>query len=258
MEKTKEKKKPKVVKDTWEIKDRFYYLLDNKNPLTFTIPSRHSRRYPLLWFDEEKGYNRELRYATNQRSPFVDEQDGQATLKHIIFTNGTLAVKKSDVVLQKFLALHPANGLLFSEKDEIKEANNSVVNLEIELDAMNLARDLDIDFAEAVLRVEQGSKVSTMSSSEIKRDILVMARKNPLAFIDIVNDDNIQLRNIGIKAVELGLLSMSEGGRAFNWASNNRKLMNVPFDENPYSALAAWFKTDEGVEVLQSIQKKLK
>ena len=252
--KTKEPKK----KTSWEIKDRFYYLLDNKNPLTFTIPSRHSRRYPLLWFDEEKGYNRELRYATNQRSPFVDEQDGQATLKHIIFTNGTLAVKKSDVVLQKFLALHPANGLLFAEKDEIKEADKSVVNLEIELDAMNLARDLDVDFAEAVLRVEQGSKVSTMSSSEIKRDILVMARKNPLAFIDIVNDENIQLRNIGIRAVELGLLNMTEGGRAFTWASNDRKLMNVPFDENPYSALAAWFKTDEGVEVLQSIQKKLK
>ena len=250
-------KEPKT-EDSWEVKDRFYYLTGNKNPLTFTIPSRHSRRYPLLWFDEEKGYNRELRYATNQRSPFVDEQDGQATLKHIIFTNGTLAVKKTDVVLQKFLALHPANGLLFAERDEVKEADNSVVNLEIELDAMNLARDLDIDFAEAVLRVEQGSKVSTMSSSEIKRDILVMARKNPIAFIDIVNDENIQLRNIGIKAVELGLLNMSEGGRAFTWASNNRKLMNVPFDENPYSALAAWFKTDEGVEVLQSIQKKLK
>ena len=250
-------KEPKT-EDSWEVKDRFYYLTGNKNPLTFTIPSRHSRRYPLLWFDEEKGYNRELRYATNQRSPFVDEQDGQATLKHIIFTNGTLAVKKTDVVLQKFLALHPANGLLLAERDEVKEADNSVVNLEIELDAMNLARDLDIDFAEAVLRVEQGSKVSTMSSSEIKRDILVMARRNPIAFIDIVNDENIQLRNIGIKAVELGLLNMSEGGRAFTWASNNRKLMNVPFDENPYSALAAWFKTDEGVEVLQSIQKKLK
>lgn len=250
-------KEPKT-KDSWEIKDRFYYLLGDKSPLTFTIPSRHSRRYPLLWFDEEKGYNRELRYATNQRSPFVDEQDGQATLKHIIFTNGTLAVKKSDVVLQKFLSLHPANGLLFSEKDEVQEADNSVVSIEIELDAMNIARDLDIDFAEAVLRVEHGSKVSTMSSSEIKRDILVMARRNPMAFIDIVNDENIQLRNIGIKAVELGILSMAKGGRAFAWASNNRKLMNVPFDENPYSALAAWFKTDEGVEVLQSIQKKLK
>ena len=239
-------------------KDKLYELTGRHQPIINKIPSRHTRKNPLMWFDEEKGYNRELRYATNQRSPFVDEQDGQATLKHIIFTNGTLAVKKTDVVLQKFLALHPANGLLFAERDEVKEADNSVVNLEIELDAMNLARDLDIDFAEAVLRVEQGSKVSTMSSSEIKRDILVMARKNPVAFIDIVNDENIQLRNIGIKAVELGLLNMSDGGRAFTWASNNRKLMNVPFDENPYSALAAWFKTDEGVEVLQSIQKKLK
>ena len=34
--------------------------------------------------------------------------------------------------------------------------------------------------------------------------------------------------------------------------------MTVPFEENPYSALAAWFKTDEGVEVYKTITKKLK
>ena len=34
--------------------------------------------------------------------------------------------------------------------------------------------------------------------------------------------------------------------------------MNVPFDENPYSAMAAWFKTDEGLEVYKSIEKKTK
>jgi len=33
--------------------------------------------------------------------------------------------------------------------------------------------------------------------------------------------------------------------------------MTVPFDENPYSAMAAYFKTDEGTEVLRSIEKKL-
>ena len=33
--------------------------------------------------------------------------------------------------------------------------------------------------------------------------------------------------------------------------------MTVPFDENPYSAMAAYFKTDEGIEVLMSIEKKL-
>ena len=50
---------------------------------------------------------------------------------------------------------------------------------------------------------------------------------------------------------------MYEDQRSFSWGSNSRKLMEVPFDENPYSAFAAWLKTDEGVEVYKSIQKRL-
>ena len=33
--------------------------------------------------------------------------------------------------------------------------------------------------------------------------------------------------------------------------------MTIPFDENPYTALAAWFKTDDGVEVYKSVEKQL-
>ena len=255
--KTKQKEAPSK-KDTWEYKDRNYYLLNNQEPLTYTIPSRHSSRYPLVWFDPEKGYERELRYATNQESIFVDEQKGQSTLKHIVFTNGHLFVGKQKRNLQEFLAHHPHKGLIFEEHDKVVEATYQVEDIDLQLDAMNLARELEIDFAEAILRVEVGSKVSSMSSSELKRDLLVMARKNPKAFIDLVNDENVQLRNIGIRATEAGLLKLTNGGRSFSWGSNDRKLMNIPFDENAYSALAAWFKTDEGVEVLQSIQKKLK
>jgi len=66
---TKENKQTKKTETPkWEIKDRNYYLIGNKEPLTYTIPSRHTERYPLVWFDEEKGYERELRYATNQRA----------------------------------------------------------------------------------------------------------------------------------------------------------------------------------------------
>ena len=97
-----------------------------------------------------------------------------------------------------------------------------------------------------------------MSSKEIKRDLLLFANENASLFLELANDENVELRNFGIKAVENGILSLSQDQRSFSWTSNNRKLMNVPFDENPYSALAAWFKTDEGVEVYKSIQKKLK
>ena len=59
-------------------------------------------------------------------------------------------------------------------------------------------------------------------------------------------------------ARETGIINLSDDQRTFKWASNGRKLMTVPFDENPYSAMAAWFKTDEGLEVYKSIEKKLK
>ena len=127
----------------------------------------------------------------------------------------------------------------------------------MELEALNTAVNLDIDIAEAVMRVENGSKVSNMSSKELKRDLLVYAKKNPKLFLDLVNDENVMLRNFGIKATEMGIIKLSQDQRTFNWGSNDRKLMTIPFDEHPYSALAAWFKTDEGMEVYQNKEKRL-
>jgi len=129
--------------------------------------------------------------------------------------------------------------------------------MDIQLDAMNAAREMDIDQAEAILRVEVGSKVSKMTSKEIKRDLMLFARSNPYLFIDLANDENVQLRNVAIRAVEAGIVTLSQDQRTFLWTSNNRKLMTVPFDENPYSAMAAFFKTDEGIEVFRSIEKKI-
>ena len=146
--------RPKVKKDTWEIKDRYYHLLNGNSPLTFRINSRHSVRKPLMYFDEEKGYNRELRYATNMRSPFVDEQEGPVTLGHIVFEDGVLMVPKSDTALQKMLSLyHPNRNILYSERDEVQEAVDDLDYLELEVEAMNAAMTMDIDQAEAILRV---------------------------------------------------------------------------------------------------------
>ena len=251
-------KKSQVQEDTWEYKDRTYYLLAKGNPLTYTIPSRHTQKYPLVWFDPEKGYERELRYATNQKSVFVDEQQGQVTLKHIVFDNGILNVSKEKRNLQEFLAKHPHNNLIFKEHDRVEEAKDEVEDLEIQVMAMNIALDMDVDFAEAIMRVEMGSGVANLSSKELKRDLLLFAKKNPQLFIELANDENVQLRNFAIVAREKGIIALSQDQRTFSWASNGRKLMTVPFDENPYSAMAAWFQTDEGLEVYKSIEKKLK
>ena len=259
---TKVKKAPapkqEVKKDTWEYKDRHYYLANEKQPLTYTIPSKHTQRYPLVWFDPEVGYERELRYATNQKSIFVDEQKGQTTLKHIVFQNGVLHVPKEKRNLQEFLSKHPHNGYIFKQIDKQEEAVDELDFLDLQVDALNFARDMDVEQGEAILRVELGSKVSKLSSKEIKRDLLVFAKQNPSLFIDLANDDNVILRNFAINATEHNIIELSPDNRVFSWKSNGKKLMTVPFDENPYSAMAAWFKTDEGLEVYKSIEKKLK
>ena len=249
--------KPKKVepkKPNWEIKDRVYILKGRHKPLSKMIKSAN-----IYWFDEEKGYERELKYCENQRTVFVDEMQGDQRLSHIIFRNGMLPVPKEKTVLQKLLSnYHPNRNVLYYEWQPEIVAKNEVDLLELEIEALNAAQNLDIDIAEAVMRVEVGSKVSEMSSKELKRDLLLYAKRNPELFLDLVNDENVVLRNFGIKATELGILKLSSDQRTFMWGSNDRKLMNVPFDEHPYSALAAWFKTDEGMEVYSNIEKRLK
>ena len=247
--------KPKKVepkKPKWEVKDRVYYLKGDKKPLSYSLRSSN-----IYWFDEEKSYERELKYCQNQRTPFVDEMKGDQRLEHIIFRNGALFVEKEKTVLQKLLDIHPHKGKIYYEYNPIKEAAQDIEILELEADAIVIAREMDIDLAEAIMRVEKGSEVSKMSSKELKRDLLVFARNNPALLLELASDDNVQLRNFGIKATELGIIKLSGDQRTFMWGSNDRKLMNVPFDEHPYSALAAWFKTDEGMEIYANIEKRL-
>ena len=250
-------KTPKVI-DTWEYKDRNYYLLNGKEPLTYTLPSRHSRRYPLVYFDKNKGYERELRYATNQKSIFVDEQQGSVTMKHIVFKDGHMMVPKEKRNLQEFLSHHPHKDLIFKEFDRVAVAEDQFDYLEAEIAAMNMAYEMEIDKSEAILRVEVGSSVSKLSSKELRRDLLLFAKRDPILFLELAQDENVELRNVAIRATEDRIVILSDDNRSFKWATNGRKLLNVPFDENPYSAMAAWFKTDEGLEVYNSIQKKLK
>jgi hypothetical protein len=249
----------KPSKPIWEIKDRTYVIADSHFPLTYTLQSKHTSRYPLIWFDKETGQQEELRYATNQNSPLVSQQKGQATLGHIIFEEGILNVPKEKQNLQKLLSLyHPGLGPKYTEFNPTMEAEDDLDYLELEADAMNLAFQMDIDDAEAIVRVEVGSIVNKMSSKEIKRDLVLFARRNPSLFLELANDDNVQLRNLAIRATEANIIKLSHDQRTFLWGENDRKLMTVPFDENPYSAMAAFFKTDEGILVFRSIEKKLK
>jgi len=240
-------------KNDWVIEDKVYYLSNKQRPL-----SRMIKASGIYYFDEEKGYERELKYCQNQRTPFVDEMIGEQRLEHIVFRNGALHVTREKQTLQKLLSLyHPDKDVMFFEYKPQEIAESQLDWLEFEVEALMAAKNADIDMVEAIMRVEVGSRVSEMSSKELRRDVLLYAKKNPKLFLELITDDNVMLRNFGIKAAEMGIIKLSNDQRTFLWGSTDRKLMTVPFDEHPYSALAAWFKTDEGLEIYRNIEKRL-
>ena len=122
-------------KNDWEIKDRVYILKGNKKPLSKSIKAAN-----VYWFDEELGYERELKYCENQRTCFVDEMKGDQRLSHIIFRNGMLPVSREKTVLQKMLSLyHPHRDNVFFEWKPEDVASNEVETIEMEIEALNAA-----------------------------------------------------------------------------------------------------------------------
>jgi len=248
------KKKPLV--------DKIYRLKRNNAPLSYIIPTRSTSRSPLLYFDEEKGINRPLRYARNQRSPFEDEQDGNAIIEPVIFEDGFLRVERTNPVLQSFLDLHPMNGTKFEVVDNKKEAQEELDDIFLQVDALSEAKNMSIEQLEVVSRVLFNVDVSRVSTAELRRDVIVYSRNYPEDFLNIFNDTDLDLKSKCQQFISSGLLSIrtsrNQGEEVwFNTKGNKKKLLNVPYGEDVINVLFSYFKTDEGIPVLEYLEKKI-
>ncbi len=247
------------MKTTTQRVDKVYKLTRNAAPLSFMLATRHTRRFPLLWFDPEKEVNRELRYARNQKSPFVDEQDKNAIIEPIVFEDGFLRVPKNNQILQKFLDVHPHNGVKFKELDKSKDAQEIVEIMNIELDAMIEARSLSIAQLETLTRVLFSKDPSRISTDEMKRDILVYAKREPQEFMSIVNDPVLKLQATVHKCFEEGLIKYRNKNKEvwFNTKTNKTRLCTIPFGEDPIYIVSSYFQSDDGVDDLIHLEKLL-
>jgi len=243
------------MKITAKYISKTYKLTREIAPLSLILSSRHTQRFPLLWFDEEAGTNKALRYARNQNSPFQEEQDNNAVLEPIVFENGFLTVPKENQVLQKFLELHPGLGRIYVEVNKAKEAAQIVEELNMEVDALIEARQLEVDQVENVSRVLFQRDVTTVSTAELKRDILVFAKNQPKDFLLLLQDPMLKLNATVQSFFDHGLLTMRNNDKEvwFNTPSNKKKMLNVPYGEEPTHMVASFVQTDDGIVVMKHL-----
>jgi hypothetical protein len=251
-----------IKKIVLEPKDRLYILKNNSSPLAYYIASKDTPRKRLLFYDEVTNTNHPLRYARNSNSPFQEEQDQNVIVEPIVFEDGTLAVPKNNPVLQQFLHYHPGNGHEFVEFDNEKDAEEDMAFMYSELDAQLAARDLaanDFNTLEAVARILVGGRVEKMSSSEIKRDMMLYAKRYPQDFLEAVNDPSLKINNIAARAFSDGYMSLKNHGKDiyFNLKENKKKLITIPFGDNANSVLASYLQSNEGLELYKFLEEKI-
>jgi len=237
--------------------DKIYKLTRDVAPLSYILPSSHSRRYPLMHFDNETGENRTLRYARNQKSPFEDEQDGNAILEPIIFEDGYLTVYKENQVLQQFLHYHPGNGSTFKELNKAKEAQDDIDIVQKEIDALVAANDMSLERKIAVARVVFNN-VDKMSTAEIKRDILMFAKHEPVEFLEVINDPDLEVDSNIAEFISNNYLELTTKSVTLTTGKTKKKLLSLPFGEDPMYIISSWMKSDEGLPTYKMLLKKLK
>jgi hypothetical protein len=243
-----------------EAKDRTYLLKMNQAPLSYYIAHKDTPRKRLLYYNEGTNTNHPLRYARNSNSPFQDEQDQNAIVEPIVFEDGVLMVPKNNPVLQEFLHYHPGNGTEFYEFDAERDAQEDVQELFSEIDALLLARDLadkDITTLEAVARLVLHGNVDLMSSAEIKRDMMLFAKRYPQDFMEAASDPMLKINNFAARAFTAGYLTF-RGNKDihYNFKDNKKRLMTVPFGHDHIHALASYLQSDEGLELYKYLEDK--
>ena len=242
-----------------QLKEKVYLLKGGKEPLSFVLQSRNTRRSPLLYFDEEKGINRALRYARNQRSPFQDEQDDSAIVEPVVFENGVLKVGKQDTVLQAFLSYHPGRGVIFDEFIPERDAERDIEDINYEVDALIAAREMSIDKCEEVLRELIGGRVDNMTSKEVRRDIMVYARNNPYEFLLVAGDPSVKIKNNISKFFDMNMIQFRNKNKDvyFNLPNNKRRMITIPEGEDGFEAVRTYFETEEGESVYNKLCREL-
>ena len=239
--------------------DKVYRLKASSTPLSYTLASRNHARFPLMWYDEKNNVNIALRYASNQKSPFEDEQDGNAILEPVIFEDGFLSVPKTNPVLQSFMHYHPMNGKVFEEVDKEKEAFEEVEDLNIEVDALITARGLSIEQLEIMTRVLFGKDPSAISTAELKRDMLIFAKSYQRDFMQTINDPELKYQGKIMLFFEKRLLALRNNDREiwFTTPSNKKKMCSIPFGADPHDFAAQFLQSDEGLDALKMLETYL-
>ena len=208
-------------------------------------------------YDETSDSVREIRYCPNEKSIFTDEQGDKALKQSVVFRDGRLFVPREKPNLRKFMEIHPENiangGKLFKE---VNRTNNAEQKLKTEFllnDAISTVRDKEIS---ELLPVAMFFMVNiNRPVSEIRYDLLQIAKKKPAEFIAAFDSPQVVARSIIKQAGDYQIIKIKKD--SVNWFDSNSLIVSVPVGQDPMDVMVRFCLTEKGASVLSTLEEHL-
>jgi hypothetical protein len=228
------------------------YVIESGGGIVYRIPQSE-----FSVFDEEKGFNRAIRYCPNERSIFVDEQQKDALREQVVFYEGQLIVGPERKNLQDYLDRHPMNlangGGTFRVLENDKKSAKEVEDEFTKLDAVILVRDKSID---ELLPVAMSLGINTNQKNiEIKRELLQEAKANPIRFMELFDSPAVKARAIVMQCVDFQIINPKPDG--MYWYDSNRLIIASPAGQDTVEVMTRFCLTDKGSIVFNELQEQL-
>lgn len=244
-------KKPKIKRKE-EVNQHKEYEITKGGGIVFMLPQKGVTVY-----DKENDTVREIRYCPNEQSIFRDEQSENAKRESVSFRDGRLFVPKEKPNLRKFLDLHPLNksngGTIFSEVNKKKDAERELQKEFLTTDAVALVRDTDI---QDLLPIAMYFNVGINSPvSEIRFNLLRIAKSKPREFIESFNSPQVQARSVVAQAKDYQIINIKTDG--VYWFDSNGLIVSVPVGQDPIDVMVRFCLTEKGSTVLSSLEERL-
>lgn len=229
----------------WEYKDRIYVMCDDSKPASTGIRTKHSKLSSLEYFNPETRTPHALRLTSNFPSFFMEKQkDAEVILKRLFLTNGMLLLPKERVFDQKFLAIHPDNGIVWKELDKNAEAKKQIAHDDILFEAQSLARSISYATLEAVAMVFCRDVYNESWETDIlKAEVNARILKDPARFISLAKDPTIKFKRIASLSLRRGYI------RYEDYRFKDEKgvtFLEVARNEDEYEAISKYLTSSNG------------
>ena len=235
---------------------------DSTTHVEFEIPSRAGVVYMLpqkgvTIFDSDNDTVREIRYCPNEPSIYVDEQSDNAIKESVAFREGKLFVPKEKPNLRKFMESHPMNtangGHIFRKVDKKKDASDELEKEFKVSEAVAMVRDKDIN---DLLPIALYFNVNiNKPSSEIRFNLLRIAKSKPQDFIESFDSPSVTARSIVQQAKDYQIIEVKED--RCSWFDSKSMIVSVPVGQDPMDVMIRFCLTEKGSAVLSSLEERL-